>query len=541
MTEQGDIENHAILHLSSSSEDENLTEIPKRVSHNNKESSLREQIMDKQSTSHSSRGRAVWFEEESIEPCRSPHIDDNTGDSDHVEEYEDQDGMDFLESEESFVQDDEAEGQFSNSFGARAGRHGSHHSFMNNVNQEKTLPLGRKTVIYGQTPVAIRKSQLIDMAQASGMAVEDFAKFILNSNAQQKLGCLRLYHTTKLHQLSYLFDELDTCLKRNEDEIRIASHHNNTARGNSNEVRMESKTDNVSSDIHSTKKGIREGEAGSNVRIQNEYDKRYNPLFNVENTVTGKPVMKNQVTIISDTDSDQSDADYILPSPNSCYLQRNLQRQLDIVPNGNTKNTHNGHLENGLGQLPAKGFLGTPPSSSSASTVSSVFGPLIGNHSAHSSLHEAPEQANNISNTSDYNQFLDTLFDSTSSNNTENNNMSNRYNTISLCHNSYQGISNGYQENEDCNKVLDTILFGESPCSTQSQYPYGNSECKILDNKKKASSDLDLQSNNIPTKSNSQENGKEVNKKDKRPTNIFPSSFELSHSPWGTLDQLFDD
>lgn len=30
MTEQGDIENHAILHLSSSSEDENLTEIPKR-------------------------------------------------------------------------------------------------------------------------------------------------------------------------------------------------------------------------------------------------------------------------------------------------------------------------------------------------------------------------------------------------------------------------------------------------------------------------------------------------------------------------------
>lgn len=117
MTEQGDIENHAILHLSSSSEDENLTEIPKRVSHNNKESSLREQIMDKQSTSHSSRGRAVWFEEESIEPCRSPHIDDNTGDSDHVEEYEDQDDMDFLESEESFVQDDEAEGQFSNSFG----------------------------------------------------------------------------------------------------------------------------------------------------------------------------------------------------------------------------------------------------------------------------------------------------------------------------------------------------------------------------------------------------------------------------------------
>ncbi|XP_037794192.1 uncharacterized protein LOC119589674, partial [Penaeus monodon] len=317
------------------------------------------------------------------------------------------------------------------------------------------------------------RSQLIDMARASGMAVEDFAKFILNSNAQQKLGCLRIYHTSKLQQLAHFFDELDTCLERSVDEIRIASHCSTSTNG----VRMESKTGNVSSDIHSTKRGVRKkGEAGSNVRIQKEHDKRYNPLFNPENTVREKPVRKNQVTIISDTDSDQSDAEYIQPSPESCYSQKELQRQLDIVPNGNTKDTHNQHLEKGVGQLPTNCFLGTPPSSSSASTASSLFDPLIGKHIAHSSFPEGPEQALNMTNTSDHNQFLDTLFDSTSSNNVESNSVSNRYNTISLCHNSYQGVSNGYQESEDCNKVLDTILFGESPCSTQSQY--GNSEYK---------------------------------------------------------------
>ncbi|XP_047476598.1 uncharacterized protein LOC125030546 isoform X2 [Penaeus chinensis] len=422
------------------------------------------------------------------------------------------------------------------------GRHGRNHSFMNGVNQEKTLPLGRKTIIYGQTPVAIRKSQLIDMARASGMAVEDFAKFILKSNAQQKLECLRLYHTSKLQQLSHLFDELDTCLERSVDEIRIASHCSTSTNGNSNEERMESKTGNASSDIHSTKRGMRKkGDARSNVRIQKEYDKRYNPLYNPENTVREKPVRKNQVTIISDTDSDQSDAEYIQPSPESCYSQKELQRPLDIVPNGNNKDTHNQHLEKSLGKLPTKCLLGTPPSSSSASSASSLFDPLIGKHIAHSSFPEGSEQTHNITHVSDYNQFLDTLFDSTSSNNVESNSMSNRYNTISHCHNSYQGKSNGYQENEDCNKVLDTILFGESPCSTQSQYPCGNSEYKNLEKRKEPSSNLDLKSTNITTKSNSQENAEELNRRDNRPTSIVPSSFELGHSPWGTLEQLFDD
>ncbi|XP_063603379.1 uncharacterized protein LOC134779273 [Penaeus indicus] len=540
MAEQRDIENHAVLYLSSSSEDENLTEIPKGVNHKNKELPLREKIgIYKRGRFCSSRKRALWCEEETIEPCNSPQ---NTCDSDHVEEFEDQDDMDFLESEESFVQDDEAEEQFSSNFGVITGRHGRNHSFINDVNQEKTLPLGRKTIIYGQTPVAIRKSQLIDMARASGMAVEDFAKFILKSNAQQKLECLRLYHTSKLQQLSHLFDELDTCLERSVNEIRIASHCSTSTNGNSNEVRMESKAGNVSSDIHSTKRGMRKkGDAGSSIRIQKEYDKRNNPLYNPENTGREKPVRKNQVTVISDTDSDQSDAEYIQPSPESCYSQKELQRQLDIVPSANNKDTHNQHFKKGLGQLPTKCLLGTPPSSSSASTVSSLFDPLIGKHIAHSSFPEGSKQTLNITDTGDYNQFLDTLFDSTSSNNVESNSMSKRYNTISHCHNSYHGINNGYQENEDCNKVLDTILFGESPCSTQSQYPCGNSEYKNLDNRKEASSNLDLKSTNITTKSNTQENAEELNKRDKRPTDIIPSSFELGHSPWGTLEQLFDD
>lgn len=115
MAEQRDIENHANLHLSSSSEDENLTEISIGVNHKNKELSLREKIrMHKHGTFCSFRERALLFEEEAIESCNSPQNDENAGDSDHVEEFDD---MDVSESEESFVQDDEAEGQFSNNFG----------------------------------------------------------------------------------------------------------------------------------------------------------------------------------------------------------------------------------------------------------------------------------------------------------------------------------------------------------------------------------------------------------------------------------------
>lgn len=113
MADQEDIENCVMLHLSSSSEDENQMEIPIRKG-NQKKGSPREKMgMYKQGTFHSLRKKAVWFEEETIEPCRSPQRDENTGDSDHVEEFEDHDDMDVLEND-SNVQDDEIEERFSN-------------------------------------------------------------------------------------------------------------------------------------------------------------------------------------------------------------------------------------------------------------------------------------------------------------------------------------------------------------------------------------------------------------------------------------------
>ncbi|XP_042890042.1 uncharacterized protein LOC122264980 isoform X2 [Penaeus japonicus] len=541
MADQEDIENCVMLHLSSSSEDENQMEIPIRKGNQKKGSPREKMRMYKQGTFHSLGKRAVWFEEETIEPCRSPQRDENTGDSDHVEEFEDHDDMDVLEND-SNVQDDEIEERFSN-FGAR--------TRMNDVNQEKIIPLGRKTIIYGQTPVAIRKSQLIDMAQASGVTVEDFAKFVLESNAKQKLDCLRLYHTSKLQQLSHLFDELDVCIERNVDEIRTANHCNTSTNGCYNEVRRKSKNigrkelaGNVSSAIHSAKQGMDKRNANatrSNVRIQNGYGKKdYTPV-KPRVAAKGKQVKINQMTVVPDTESDQSDTDYIPPSPESDNLQRNKKRQSDITAHQNTTDADDQHLESGPGHLPVKVFLGTPPSSSSVSTTSSLFEPLIGNCSAHSSVPEVPKQVVNITNTSDYNQFLDTLFDSTSSNNVENNFASNRNNTLSHSHNSYQGISGAYEENKDCNKVLDKILFGDSPCSTQSQNPYNNSTmCKGLDNRKETSNNLDVKCNNKSVKSISQDNAEGLSKSGMSPTSILPSSFELHNSPWGSLEYLFD-
>ncbi|KAK7065326.1 hypothetical protein SK128_015435 [Halocaridina rubra] len=85
------------------------------------------------------------------------------------------------------------------------------------VNSERTISLQRKTVLYGQTPKAICRHQLQDLAEWNGMSVEEFVKKILAGSSLDNLRYLRQFHTCKEPSLSLLFDELEGCNLGNID------------------------------------------------------------------------------------------------------------------------------------------------------------------------------------------------------------------------------------------------------------------------------------------------------------------------------------
>lgn len=75
------------------------------------------------------------------------------------------------------------------------------------------MTLDHKTVLYGQTPNAVRLKQFQEMAKFNGMSPVEFAKHIAACSTYDNLMLLRQFHTSCQPQLSPLFESLEQCLR----------------------------------------------------------------------------------------------------------------------------------------------------------------------------------------------------------------------------------------------------------------------------------------------------------------------------------------
>ncbi|KAK4298162.1 hypothetical protein Pmani_029469 [Petrolisthes manimaculis] len=76
------------------------------------------------------------------------------------------------------------------------------------VNSRITLSTSRETLLYGQTPKAIRRQQLERMAEEAGMSVSDLAEKIASGNTLQRLHLLKDYHTKLRPNLIPFFNHM---------------------------------------------------------------------------------------------------------------------------------------------------------------------------------------------------------------------------------------------------------------------------------------------------------------------------------------------
>ncbi|XP_068231296.1 uro-adherence factor A-like isoform X1 [Palaemon carinicauda] len=92
------------------------------------------------------------------------------------------------------------------------------------VNQERTVNIDRKTVLYGQTPKAVRLKQLQEMAELNGMSLVEFSQHVVDGSTFDNLMILQNFHTKSQPQLLPLFESLQHSIQGDEKSLETGRY-----------------------------------------------------------------------------------------------------------------------------------------------------------------------------------------------------------------------------------------------------------------------------------------------------------------------------